>query len=599
MLKGHKTVSLYKYIFILLTAVVTGLSVSGCQSSKQETVAGADKKMTASYAGEEKEETPVDLENSTPIKVEPKKNVSFFSSADDEVIKEIKIGSPQALRRAVLKFKKAQIDFSESEITLYNIAQAFMTMAYPSEKPLENVPQVKKTNNYIGMLNSAKSGIYEYNPEAKEFFDYVIPCLVLCTSTVKTDYYDSAERALNAALSKNSDSVLCNYLLGKLYVKKGEYAKAISCFDKATETNAIVFEILFEKANCLIKLKKYDQVSAILDKLVIQFPSDVKILKLYATTAFLMNDYQKAEQYASLVLQQNPSDLEFILFRAKIFVEIAEYLKASALLDVYSKTYPDKNEYLLLRARIQKEWNKNLNAAVVTIEHALTLYPSDIDVILYAAELASETGAKINGKNGGELAAVILAEDSSNQKALRVSAQSYFKEENYSQAYAMSKRMMGLPYVPQEGILLHIKICLAAKYNEEAWKYAVSVYEKNNTDPLAIQTYIDVMRKTGRTAAASRMINNLLSSNPLASMKSYLLYERSFLQGTENAQLADLRSSLIANPRNSEALFRMYQIYYNRKDYKKAQYYLKQVVSLNPNNEKYIKLNAEIEALVK
>ncbi|MBP5587515.1 MAG: hypothetical protein J6X37_02170, partial [Treponema sp.] len=101
MLKGHKTVSLYKYIFILLTAVVTGLSVSGCQSSKQETVAGADKKMTASYAGEEKEETPVDLENSTPIKVEPKKNVSFFSSADDEVIKEIKIGSPQALRRAV------------------------------------------------------------------------------------------------------------------------------------------------------------------------------------------------------------------------------------------------------------------------------------------------------------------------------------------------------------------------------------------------------------------------------------------------------------------------------------------------------------------
>jgi len=43
----------------------------------------------------------------------------------------------------------------------------------------------------------------------------------------------------------------------------------------------------------------------------------------------------------------------------------------------------------------------------------------------------------------------------------------------------------------------------------------------------------------------------------------------------------------------------MYQIYYNRKDYKKAQYYLKQVVSLNPNNEKYIKLNAEIEALVK
>ena len=600
MLKGHKTVSLYRYIFIFLTALIFALCASGCQSSKQETVAGASKKMTATYAGEEKEEeTPVNLENSTPIKVEQKKSASFFSSADEEVIKEIKIGSPQALRRAILKFKKAQIDFSESEITLYNIANSFMTMAYPSEKPLDNVPQVKKSNNYIGMLNSAKNGIYEYNSEAKDFFEHVIPCLVLCTSTVKTDYYDSAEQALTKMISKNPESIICNYLLGRLYVKKAEYAKAISCFDRATESNAIVFEILYEKANCLIKLKKYDQVSAILDKLVIQFPSDIKILKLYATTAFLMNDYQKAEQYASLVLQQNPSDLEFILFRAKVFVETAEYLKASALLDVYSKTYPDKNEYLLLRARIQKEWNKNLNAAVATIEHALSLYPADVDVILYAAELASETGAKINGKNGGELASVILNEDPSNQKALRVSAQSYFKEENYSQAYAMSKRMMGLSYVPQEGILLHIKICLACRYNDEAWKYAVSVYEKNQGDPLAVQTYIDVMRKTGRTAGASRMINSLLASNPSASMKSYLLYERSFLQGTENAQLSDLRSSLIANPRNSDALFRMSQIYYNRKDYKKAQYYLKQVVSLNPNNEKYIKLNSEIEALAK
>ena len=81
-----------------------------------------------------------------------------------------------------------------------------------------------------------------------------------------------------------------------------------------------------------------------------------------------------------------------------------------------------------------------------------------------------------------------------------------------------------------------------------------------------------------------------------AKIKSYLFYRRSFLQLTEEKQLADLRSSLISNPRNSDALFRLYEVYYGKKDYKKAQYYLRQVVAINPNDSSVKKLN---EALTK
>ncbi|MCI6323077.1 tetratricopeptide repeat protein, partial [Treponema porcinum] len=69
-------------------------------------------------------------------------------------------------------------------------------------------------------------------------------------------------------------------------------------------------------------------------------------------------------------------------------------------------------------------------------------------------------------------------------------------------------------------------------------------------------------------------------------------------QGDENAALSDLRSSLIANPRNSDALFRLYQIYFDKKDYRKAQYYLKQVVALNPNDEEFHRLNDELTLLL-
>ena len=81
-----------------------------------------------------------------------------------------------------------------------------------------------------------------------------------------------------------------------------------------------------------------------------------------------------------------------------------------------------------------------------------------------------------------------------------------------------------------------------------------------------------------------------------AKVKSNLYYRRSYLQLTEEKALADLRSSLISNPRNSDALFRLYELYYAKQDYRKAQYYLRQVVAINPNDTSFKKLN---EALTK
>ncbi|MCR5612364.1 tetratricopeptide repeat protein [Treponema sp.] len=622
-LQGRKSPS----VFTILCLIFCSTCFLNCQSSNQETASLGRKESFSSYYGKpsakkakedkkakknsskkddkksaqnpDESEVVVDPD-ATVIKVE-KKDRNYFSTIDSTVLADIEIGSPQSIRRAILKIKKATIDYPENERVLYNIASSIMSMVWSSERELDSVPPSVPRNNYLAIIESAKNGIYEEDAGANDFFEIVLPSLVLTTNTTRIGYYDLAEKALAEGLKKRPDSVLCNYLTGLLYKKRGNFEKAVSFFDKATESNAVVYEVLYEKANCLIQLRRYEQVANILDKLMIQFPSDINVLKLYANTALLMNDYVKAEQYASLVLQQNPSDLEFVLFRAKIFVETGEYLKASSLLDVYGRTYPENRVYLLLRSKIQKEWNKNLSAAVATIEKALSLYPNDADVILYAARLASETKHPINGKSGGELAAIILNSDPQNTQAIQVSVQSLYNEEKYSEAYTLSKRLMsmGSGLVSDSSIFTHIKVCLALRYNDEAWRYVSSLYEKDSSDPEIIQFYIEVMVATGRTAQASRLINSLLNASPSSSMKSFLYYERSFLSNVDTTQLADLRSSLIANPRNSDALFRMYQIYYNRKDYRKAQYYLKQVVSLNPNDERYIRLNSELDRLVK
>lgn len=590
--------------------LITAFSVLlGCQSSSQETMPNAEVGVHSTYAPQKPdavttitEPSQVDLKDATPVKL-GRKIQSYFGSIDKTVLQDLEIASPSSINRGLNKMRKAAIEYTESERVIYNISSRIMSEVWSKENQLVNVPAVSQVSglgaSYLAIMDSAKSGIFENRKGEKDFFLTVLPALVILSSTENTGYYADAETALLSGLKMKPDSVLCNYLLGKLYEKQKQYEKAVACFEKATESGTTVFEVLYEKAACLVALGHYEAASSILDRLVIQFPSDVQVLKLYANATLLMGDFPRAELYASQVLQQNPSDLEFVLFRAKIFVETGEYLKASSLLDVYAKSFPTQHEYLLLRAKLQKEWNKNLTVAISTIEKALSLYPDDEDIILYAAQLASETGSRVSGKTGVQLAELILKDDPDNVKGLQYSVQSLYNEGRYSEAYTLSKKLLGDKAVPQRAVLMHTKVCLAMHYNDEAWKYAASLYEKNSDNIEIIQYYIEVMIKTGRTQSASKLINSMLSGTPSANLKSFLFYERSFLTSNEGTMLSDLRSSLIANPRNSDALFRMYQIYYGRKDYRKAQYYLKQVVSLNPNDEKYLRLNSELDQLLK
>lgn len=590
--------------------LITAFSVLlGCQSSSQETMPNAEVGVHSTYAPQKPdavttitEPSQVDLKDATPVKL-GRKTQSYFGSIDKTILQDLELASPSSINRGLNKMRKAAIEYTESERVIYNISSRIMSEVWSKENQLVNVPAVSQVSglgaSYLAIMDSAKSGIFENRKGEKDFFLTVLPALVILSSTENTGYYADAETALLSGLKIKPDSVLCNYLLGKLYEKQKQYEKAVACFEKATEPGTTVFEVLYEKAACLVALGHYEAASSILDRLVIQFPSDVQVLKLYANATLLMGDFPRAELYASQVLQQNPSDLEFVLFRAKIFVETGEYLKASSLLDVYAKSFPTQHEYLLLRAKLQKEWNKNLTVAISTIEKALSLYPDDEDIILYAAQLASETGSRVSGKTGVQLAELILKDDPDNVKGLQYSVQSLYNEGRYSEAYTLSKKLLGDKAVPQRAVLMHTKVCLAMHYNDEAWKYAASLYEKNSDNIEIIQHYIEVMIKTGRTQSASKLINSMLSGTPSANLKSFLFYERSFLTSNEGTMLSDLRSSLIANPRNSDALFRMYQIYYGRKDYRKAQYYLKQVVSLNPNDEKYLRLNSELDQLLK
>ena len=126
---------------------------------------------------------------------------------------------------------------------------------------------------------------------------------------------------------------------------------------------------------------------------------------------------------------------------------------------------------------------------------------------------------------------------------------------------------------------------------------SLQLYTSFPDDENAQSSYIKVLVSTNQKNSALQLITKLLSSAS-QKMKSFLYYERSFLSGTEDAVLSDLRSSLTANPRNKDALYRLYEIYYQKKDWRRAQYYLKQVVALDPSNSVLLKKNSALDSLL-
>jgi len=574
-----------KLCYGALIALSAVLSFS-CGSSK-----------TAAEAGKTETAYEADPSEAVSIALPERKNRSYFSSIPEQVVANVEIGSPDTLKTAINQLKKSPDTITEAEKVLLSVAIQVLQIVWQTESIPAALPEISGTNPYLGAIETARQGVYDSSTGKTDFLTKVLPSLVLITSEIRNDYYGQAKSDLQSALKDRNDSVLAQYLMGVLCRRSGDYKGAVKAFDQAHQIAPGCFEAAYALAQS--KLLTGDAKGAESDaKALLQgYGNNRELLKLAAEAAYNAGDMDEAEQYVARVLQQESENTYYILFRAKILVKKGDYIKAASLLDVYARSDTVSRDYLVLRAKVQKDWNRNNAAALSTIEQALKLYPDDTEIVLVAAELSSQTGAKVGGKTASELAAEILKKDPKNVSALQIQVVEMQQAHNYTGAYRASSTLMSLPSAPADAVYSHINICLMSNHKDEAWDLASRLYSEQPGDEAVVQSYIHVLVSTGRNQEASRIISQQLSSAN-ARMKSFLFYERSFLETTEDAILGDLRSSLTSNPRNKDALMRLYQVYYYKREYRKAQYYLKQVVALSPGDENLLVLNRDLDTLL-
>ncbi len=577
-----------KTLILILAAAFLFSSPVFSASKKKKNAKEAESEQTLSDAS-----APVD-DTSYSIKLPSGKSQrEYFGKVDSAILQGVQNGSPASLREAMSLMRQKSGEYEEYEKVLALVSAEIMKLVWPSEKITWDIPLVTEDNPYTGAISSVKQGVFDSSTGNVDFLATLLPALVILNTT-DISVYDECEKALNSALKIQPDSLLANYLMAMLYEKKRGFENAEKYMSLAYASSPETSEINLAYSRILRANGKLAEASKVLNSLD-NTTNDIAVLKQNAYIAFDAGDFDAAELYVARVLQQTPNDLEFLLFRAKILVEKKDYIHAVSLLDVYARQDSSSIDYLVLRARVQLDWSKNTSAAAETVEKALQLYPDNIDALMFSARISSETDSPVAGKYADELAAKVLEKRPGNQEAMTYALDGLIQRENWQEAYSASRNLISLGKVSSEVVEKYVNVCIKLGKLNEAYEYAKERYDENPSDELLLQSYILAYSKVGNRDAVLKYIDSLMNSSS-SKVKSYLYYRRSYLQLTEDKALADLRSSLIANPRNSDSLFRLYELYYDKQDYRKAQYYLRQVVAINPNDTSFKKLN---EALTK
>lgn len=580
--------------FLIFVAIFL-LPTFAFSKKKKNTAQNQSSLVTTTYENENKNEALTENSDSSVIKL-PSAKRTYFSKIDSEIVLLVENGSPSSLQQAMSKIRKSESEYTETEKVLIAVATEIMKTVWPSEKITWDSFSADENNPYIGAIHSEQNGIFDTSTGNEDFLSTILPSFVILRSSFSSSDYDLCKNAVEKSLEKNNSSVLGNYLMGFVYEKNNDFQNALKFYKKAYETEKKAQELSLAYARSLQKTGDLSSATLVMQTFS-KDSNNLEILKQNAYISFSNKDYDSAEAYVAKVLQQTPNDLEFVLFRVKILVEKKDYIHAVSLLDVYERQNNTNSDYLILRAKVQLDWSKNTTAATETIEKALQLYPNNSDALLLAAKISSMTDSPVAGQYADELSDKVLKNEPNNTEALEYALKSLVQHKNWQEAYEISSNLIQKQNISSEVVMQHIEICVNLGKKSEAFEYAKKMYDSNPNDETLLEAYILAYSQVGNRDVVLKYIDSLLD-NSSSKVKSFLYYRKSFLEYSDDAILSDLRSSLISNPRNSESLFRLYEIYYTKKDYRKAQYYLRQVVAINPNDSSVKKLNEALTKLI-
>ncbi|MCA1950606.1 MAG: tetratricopeptide repeat protein [Treponema sp.] len=520
-------------------------------------------------------ETPIDWGIASG---EPKK-----ASLADEIRALIETGTPPSLLRALDLLRNRDVADTELGRTLSAIAVSLFKSVYPAlvaEMPQTDIPV---SSPYAKILKDAEKGIYTPAPSSsQDFFEMLLPFIALLNER-RSERLAVASPDIDRAMALNGKSVLPYYFKGIILERTGQKEQALALYVNAYQLSIECYPAGLAIARIYTSTGKQDSAVSLLTDLISRYPENWSIKRELAVLYYQTGNWSRAEPALAELLQRDPKDRELLLMRISVLIEQGKYIQAAPLLDAYGSLDNTNTTYLYLRARLQAEGYRNRDAALTFLRSILRINPSDPLANTYMAKLLIESDRESDRQEGETMLDMMLKDANPPNNVLELAVLVTMRRQNWSQAQMYNSKLLEIRRSVTD-LSNEVLIQQGLKKFDQALLFAKELYDKDLFNEQNAYTYALSLINAGKREEARLIIDAKLNTVTQSTLKSKYFYLRSRMRTDEETVLNDLRSSLFEDPRNLDALIAMLEIYHRRKDERRAVYYLKQALSLSPDN---------------
>jgi Tfp pilus assembly protein PilF len=510
-----------------------------------------------------------------------------------EVLQEarglLEIGSPQSLRDMLTMIEEFGLSQSEYGRMMNAIAALIIDRIYPDAGITHGEANPPAHLSYAKILSDVAER--KWSPPPSDSTDYltnVLPCFVLTNSTT-ADMNNAALFFLQKARRLNPSGVLAIYFSAVIFERTGRLAEARALYDEAvTLSKAECYPAFLGIARILARSNKYDEAITLLLDLTQLYPDNIAARRQLANSYIAEKEWDKADAVIAAVLSNNYRNPEFLLMQALVFIELGRYNQAQLPLDTYvlAGGLETNRQYLFLRARLAWEGNRSRAVAATQLRAILAAAPNDLEAQVYFARLLLGATQAAFKEEGRQMLNQLLLQPSPGPEIIQLALDDAITRGAWTEADGYLEKMLnGTPSLSNLRSAINIKSGLGD--HAAALSFARNATEAFPDDEDVRINLIGMLAESDLRAErdeGASMINTALPALKNAVARSRAYFYRSLLRSNEEDAINDLRTSLLEDPRNVDALLGLITIYDKRKDSRRVTFYLQQALVLAPDD---------------
>jgi Tfp pilus assembly protein PilF len=514
----------------------------------------------------------------------------------DEIRYQVEAGSPQSLAGAVFLIQDRNLGATEFGRQMNAVAAALLRSVYPDVPVRYLPPDPPVTSAYTRILRDTDRGVYTPPPEGvRDFLECILPFLALYPEPGGGVLLRNALPDLERAARLNPDSALPPLFRGFVYEREGDYGGAETSYGRTLELAAGCYPAELGLIRIMNSRGEQEQATARLAELLVRYPDNLGIKKEQARNYAAFRNWSRVDAAVAEILQRNPRDGEFLLLGALSAMEQGRYQEAQAPLDAYASIDSANRQYLFLRARLQAELYHNRDSALNYLRSIIRSRPDDAQALVYMAGLLMESSRPEDSEEGRAILSRFLGQPNPDPEVLSLAVKDAVRRQTWREAGDMLARLLSVRRTSGD-LLDGYRVERGLGNSSAALSYARELFTREPASEEAAGAYLSALIDTGRQSEALQIIEQRIQSAGGGAQKSRYYYLRSRTRNNDDAAMNDLRSSLFEDPRNLDALAAMFEIYHRRRDERRAVYYLKQALALDPNNPRLKRYETEYRA---